>query len=115
MSEQERIIKVKFNPAESELHDIFSHDQASTLWCLYRDSHIMSKNGVEFLNRICRDLIWNKYPFDIESARKFLSIFINNMNEIEYSRGNNMDKEWIENTIPFLLGTRKIKIVRVMD
>ena len=114
MSEQERIIKVKFDPEQSQFKDIFENDQARALWCLYKNTHIISGEGLDFLNTTCRDLIkTTKIPFDEENARKFLTIFCNNMGWIEYSKNNY--KEWIETVIPFLLGQKKVKLVTVSE
>lgn len=114
MSEQERIIKVKFDPLASELRDIFADEQACALWCLYRDSHIISGDALDYLNSKCRDLIWNKKIFNHDSAREFLNDFMERIRNISYTRFTDLDNQWIESAIPFLVGDKKLKLVRVL-
>lgn len=108
-SSNDKVIKIIFNPKESELSDVFENEIACALWCMYRDSHIISGDGLNFLNQTCRELIKTKNVFTRESAQAYLHRFINKLNLIESARLGN-DVEWINKTIPFLTCEKKIKL-----
>lgn len=107
-----KYFQVKFDIKTSSLADIFENDKARALWCLYKSDHIISGEGLKYLNQVCRELILSdKIPFDATSARKFLTSFLNNLDWIERSRREN-DK-WIEKTIPYMVGEIKVELQQV--
>lgn len=109
LNSNERIIGIKFDYKASVLADIFQNQQACAIWCLYRDRHIISQNGLAYLNDVCREVTKKKLKFNIESAREFLKVIISHIQHIEYCAQHD-ETEWIEKTIPYLTGEKSIKL-----
>lgn len=95
--------KVTFDPKTSEMSDIFEHKQACSLWVKYRKSHIISQNGLAFLNEKCRELIKLNKDFSRRDAKDFLESFIFHMSNVENSMLE-PEGEWIEETANYLVG-----------
>jgi hypothetical protein len=107
-----KVFQVEFDVKTSSLADIFANDTARALWCMYKANHIISGDGLAYLNQVCRELILSdKIPFDAGSARKFLTSFLNNLDWIEHSRNDNT--KWIDNTIPYMVGEIKVEIQQI--
>lgn len=109
MIDEVKVFKVKFDPAKSELKDIFAHDIARAVWCFYRDNHMISQNGLIWLNGLCRLLIKYNHKYRVKTARKILTVLISNMNSIEHCMSHE-EPEWVEKVLPYM---RREKICRV--
>ena len=111
MSVSETLFKLKSKPTK-ELERIFVNKEACGLWCIYRSFHIISKDGLEFLNNTCDEIIKTGRKFTRTSdAKKFLNKFERDLSEVEDSTP---DYEWIDKAIPFLLGEKKI-VIEVLE
>jgi hypothetical protein len=103
-------VKMDWNPMLTDKKDIFAHKIARAFWVRYRSGHIISQDGLPYLEERCREIIRDKVTFDNESAKKYLVSFDREMSMIEHSMYN-PNTEWIDKTIPFLTGESEIKLV----
>lgn len=106
MSEKETLFKLKSKPTK-ELEKIFINKEACGLWCIYRSYHIISKDGLEYLNETCFEIIKNGKKFTKIQAKHFLEKFSNKLSDIEHSKPS---YDWIEKAIPFMVGEKKIAV-----
>lgn len=107
MSKQATLFKLKSKP-NSKLKKILDNIEARSLWCIYRSGHIISKEGLSFLNRVCLEMVDEKTKFKDESeAEKFLRVFEYDISYIEYGK---TDFDWIEKCIPYLIGKKTIEV-----
>jgi len=105
----DKIFKVDWNPEQSDLKDIYGHPIARSLWAMYKANHMISQNGLPFLNDICRELIKTGDVMSVEAAHEFLKGFMRRMNHVEHSMGV-FDNEFIEQMIPFMTGESVVKL-----
>jgi len=106
----EKIIKLSFDPMQSEIKDIFQHPQARALWCLYKNSHIISQRGTALLHEVCRELIVEGDTMSPSSAEDFLKRFMSDMRHTESSMLSDSETIWIKEAIPFMTGESTIKL-----
>lgn len=107
MSVSETLFKLKSKPTK-ELEKILINKEACALWCIYKSYHIISKEGLDFLNETCNEIIKTGRKFTRKSdAKKFLNKFEKELSDIEYSTP---DYDWIDKAVPFLLGEKKIVV-----